>query len=91
MWFVYLLRCSDLSLYCGITNNISKRLACHNSGKGSRYTRARLPVEVVWWNQCDSRSSATKKEIKIKELTKNKKELLVSKGANSCPKDMIEI
>ncbi|MCP4722977.1 MAG: GIY-YIG nuclease family protein, partial [Desulfobacteraceae bacterium] len=46
-WQVYLLKCADLSLYCGITNNLKARIDTHNAGKGAKYTRGRLPVELV--------------------------------------------
>jgi len=48
MWYVYLLECSDSSLYCGITNDLEKRIATHNSGKGAKYTKVRLPVKLYW-------------------------------------------
>ena len=47
-WFVYILRCSDNSLYCGITTDLDRRIEAHNSGTGARYTRSRLPVQLVW-------------------------------------------
>ena len=47
-WYVYLMRCSDDTLYCGMTDDIEKRLKAHNSGKGAKYTRARLPVELTY-------------------------------------------
>jgi len=46
-WVVYLVRCADESLYCGITKNIEKRLVAHNSGKGAKYTKSRIPVDVA--------------------------------------------
>jgi len=77
MWFVYLARCSDNSLYCGITNNLEKRFKAHNSGKGSKYTRSRLPVKLVWKTEVGSKSEALKKEHSVKKLSKSLKELLV--------------
>jgi len=72
-WVVYLLRCSDNSLYCGITNNINSRLAEHNSGKGAKYTRSRIPVELVGVGPEKTKSEALKLEYKIKRLPAGKK------------------
>lgn len=72
-WIVYLLLCSDNSLYCGITNDLAKRLAKHNSGKGSKYTRARLPVMVIKIWDVAGKSAALKLEAKIKKMPKDKK------------------
>lgn len=69
-WFCYLLRCADDSLYCGITNDLEKRLAAHNAGTASKYTRVRLPVELVYAEQCADRSEASKREMEIKSLTR---------------------
>ena len=73
MWLVYLLLCADQTLYCGITNNLQKRLEKHNAGKGSRYTRARLPVMVVKIWDATNKSTALKLEAKIKKLPKDQK------------------
>jgi putative endonuclease len=72
-WVVYLLRCSDDSLYCGITNNINNRLAEHNSGKGAKYIRSRRPVELVCVSPQMTKSEALKLEYKIKRLPADKK------------------
>jgi len=77
-WFVYVVRCSDNSLYCGITTDLGRRIEAHNSGAGARYTRSRLPVELVWHVQAASKSAAFKEEFKIKRLQKDEKELLVA-------------
>ena len=73
MWYVYLLKCSDSSLYCGITNNIEDRITTHNSGKGAKYTRSRLPVELYWFEEQNDRSSASKREYAIKKLSRKDK------------------
>jgi putative endonuclease len=73
MWYVYLLKCSDSSLYCGITNNIEDRIATHNNGKGAKYTRSRLPVELYWFEEQNDRSSASKREYAIKKLSRKDK------------------
>ena len=79
VWILYILRCSDDSLYTGITNDFPKRIKQHNSGKGSKYTRARLPVSVVYTEDFDIKSSALKREIQIKRLTRSAKLQLVEK------------
>ncbi|MDD5383502.1 MAG: GIY-YIG nuclease family protein [Gallionella sp.] len=72
-WFCYLLRCADDTLYCGITNDLEKRLAAHNAGTASKYTRTRVPVELVFAEPCVDRSDASKREIEIKSLTRSEK------------------
>lgn len=67
-WFCYLLRCADDTLYCGITNDLEKRLAAHNAGTASKYTRTRLPVELVFAESYAGRSTASKREMEIKSL-----------------------
>ena len=76
-WLVYLLRCADGSLYTGITNDLPQRLEAHQSGKGARYTRARLPVELLYSEGAPDRSAATKRETAIKGLSRVKKLALV--------------
>ena len=75
-WFVYLLRCSDNSLYCGVTNDIEKRISTHSTGKGAKYTRSRLPVDLVWQSSGTDRSTALRAEHYIKKHSKQEKELL---------------
>ena len=79
-WFVYVLRCKDDSLYAGITTDIARRVAEHTEGgvKSAKYTRSRRPVALEYCEQCDDRSSATKREIAIKKLTRKQKLLLIS-------------
>ena len=72
-WIVYLLRCSDKSLYCGISNDFKSRVIEHNSGKGARYTRSRRPVELVGISPEMTKSEALKLEYKIKQLPADKK------------------
>ena len=73
MWYVYLLECSDSSLYCGITNDIENRIATHNSGKGAKYTKVRLPVKLYWFEEQPDRSAASKREYQIKKLSRKEK------------------
>ena len=76
-WFCYLLRCADNTLYCGITNDLDKRLAAHNAGTASKYTRARVPVELVFFEPCADRSAASKREMAIKNLKRADKLKLI--------------
>lgn len=72
-WVCYLLRCADDTLYCGITNDLDKRLAAHNAGEGAKYTRGRLPVQVVYSETCADKSAALKRERQIKGLPRSAK------------------
>lgn len=73
MHFVYILRCSDNTLYTGYTTDIERRMREHNSGKGAKYTRGRGPVELVYREKKDSKSSAMKREYEIKQLKREEK------------------
>ena len=66
MYYVYLLRCADGTLYTGFTNDLARRLAVHNAGKGAKYTRGRRPVELVYWESFSNKSSALRREYAIK-------------------------
>ena len=81
-WYVYILRCGDDTLYTGSTDDVPRRLAVHNSGKGAKYTRGRLPVEVVYSESCESYSAALKREYAIKQLTRREKLRLIAEGNN---------
>lgn len=76
-WFVYIAKCSDGSLYTGCSNNLAKRIATHNLGKGAKYTRSRLPVQLVYSESHKSFSDALKREIQIKKLTRQQKAQLI--------------
>lgn len=69
-WICYLLKCADDTLYCGITNDLDKRIAAHNAGEGAKYTRSRTPVELVFSEACADRSAAAKRETQIKNLSR---------------------
>ena len=75
-WYVYMARCRDNSLYTGCTDDPNRRLAVHNAGKGAKYTKSRLPVQLVYREECPDKSTALKREYAIKRLTKAEKELL---------------
>lgn len=78
MFYVYIVRCSDNSLYTGITNDIIRRVKEHNqSSKGAKYTKSRRPVNLVYSRIIGSRSEALKEEYRIKNLTKKQKEKLI--------------
>ncbi len=83
-WTVYIVRCSDNSLYTGITTDIEKRIGEHNSGNkaGAKYTRSRGPVKLVYTEQTDSRSHAAKRESEIKKMDKKSKEMMLKDMQN---------
>jgi putative endonuclease len=71
--WVYLLRCADGSLYCGWTVDLDARIAAHNAGRASRYTRSRRPVELAWAREQPDRTAARREEARIKALTRAEK------------------
>ncbi len=75
-WYVYMLRCADDSLYTGITKDLERRVAEHNSGKrlSASYTRSRRPVTLVYQETCNTRSKAAKREHAIRQLSRQEKE-----------------
>lgn len=77
MWYVYFLRCSDNSIYTGITTDLKQRVKRHNEGKGCKYTCYRRPVKLIYFEACIDRSSATKRESYLKGLNKAKKKAIV--------------
>ncbi len=79
-WHVYLLRCRDGTLYAGATNDLSGRLARHAAGKGARYTRSRLPVELVWKVRAGDRGGALRREAAVKRLSRAEKLALVARA-----------
>lgn len=76
--FVYILKCNDLTLYTGWTTDLDNRISTHNRGKGAKYTRARLPVQLVYYETFDDKSNAMKREYEIKHLSKKEKEVLIN-------------
>ncbi len=79
MNYVYILKCSDESLYTGWTNNIEKRVKAHEKGKGGKYTRARLPIELVYFEEYENKIDAQKREYQIKQLKRIDKLKLINK------------
>ncbi|MBQ7226612.1 MAG: GIY-YIG nuclease family protein [Clostridia bacterium] len=82
MNYTYILRCSDGTLYCGWTNNLEKRIKAHNEGKGAKYTRSRLPVTLVYYEEFETSRDAQSREVKIKRLTRKQKLELINKNKN---------
>ena len=80
-YWVYILRCADGTLYTGYTDDVERRCAVHNSGRGAKYTRARLPVELVYWEELPSRQAAMSRELQLKHLTRAEKLALVRRQA----------
>lgn len=78
-WYVYLLRCKDGTLYCGMTDDVLRRLALHQAGKGAKYTRGRGPLELVYTEECESYSAALRREYAIKQLSRTQKLALIEK------------
>jgi putative endonuclease len=80
MWYVYILECSDLTLYTGISNDVEKRIDTHNNKKGAKYTKTRTPVKLVYQQSFETKSLAAKEEWRIKQLTRNQKILLINQN-----------
>ena len=81
MHFVYMVRCGDGTLYTGYARNPERRTKIHNTGRGAKYTARRLPVALVYLEQCDSRSAALKREYEVKHLARRAKEVLARRWA----------
>ena len=79
VWYLYILRCRDGSLYTGITTDVEKRFAAHSEGKGAKYTRGRGPLELAYREECGDHSTALKREVEIKKLSREEKEKLIEK------------
>ena len=78
IWYLYILRCGDGTLYTGSTTDVEKRLEAHRSGKGAKYTRGRAPLELVYREECGSHSDALKRESAVKKLTRIQKEAIIA-------------
>ena len=79
MNYVYILKCSDNTLYTGWTTSLERRLKAHNSGKGAKYTRVRLPVEIVYFEEFQDKKEAMKREYAIKQLSRQEKLKLIER------------
>jgi putative endonuclease len=83
LWFVYIVACSDGSLYTGITTDLARRVREHNEGpKGARYTRSKRPVVLQYSAEFANRSEASKAEFRIKKLTREQKERMIEDGSS---------
>ena len=91
MWWVYVLRCSDGSLYCGISNDVERRLRAHNAGKGSRYVRSRSPASLAFSWAAGTKSQALKAEYAFKQLSKKQKESIVGALKNEAKEDISSV
>ena len=78
--FVYIVRCSDNSLYTGYTNNIEARINKHNAGKGAKYTKIIRPVVLVYQEMYETKSEALRREYEIKTFTRQRKLKLIEEG-----------
>lgn len=79
MNYVYLLRCSDSTLYCGWTTDLKKRIAAHNAGSGAKYTRSRRPVELVYYEEYEDRRGALSREWHVKRMSREEKLRMIEK------------
>lgn len=77
-WWVYLLRCGDGTLYCGIALDVAARLAQHQAGKGAKYTRGRGPLELVYRERCGAKGEALRREREIKRMRRKAKAALAA-------------
>ncbi len=76
--YTYMLKCSDGTLYTGWTNDLEKRVEAHNSGKGAKYTKARRPVELAYYEEFETKEQAMKREYAIKQLGRKEKQKLIA-------------
>ena len=79
MYYIYILKCKDGTLYTGITNDLERRMAEHEAGRGAKYTKGRGPLQLVYQEICGDRGTASKREIEIKSLDRKSKLLLAAK------------
>lgn len=78
MNYVYILECSDGTFYTGWTNNLERRIDMHSKGKGAKYTRGRVPVKLVYYEEFEEKRDALKREYTIKQFSREKKILLIN-------------
>lgn len=78
-WYLYILECRDGTLYTGITDDISRRIAQHNAGNGAKYTRGRGPVKLVYQEECGTHSDASRREYAVHHMTRQEKLKLIEK------------
>lgn len=78
-WAVYILRCADGTLYTGITDDVNRRIALHNAGKGAKYTRGRGPVTICYREDCEDKGQALRREYAIKTMRREQKLALINR------------
>ncbi len=78
MTFVYIVECTDGTYYTGWTTDLERRVAAHNAGRGSRYTRSRRPVKLVYWEEHPDRGSAQRRELALKRMHRERKSTLIA-------------
>lgn len=83
--YVYILSCADGTLYTGWTTHLEQRVEVHNQGKGAKYTRSRLPVKLLYWEEYPEKGEALRREAAIKKLTRKQKEELCRSFSNTSP------
>jgi predicted GIY-YIG superfamily endonuclease len=83
MYYVYILRCADGTLYTGTTNDVERRAAVHNAGRGAKYTKPRLPVTVVYREETADKGAALRRELEIKRLSRAEKLALIAKSGGA--------
>ena len=79
IWYLYILRCGDGTLYTGITTDVQNRLEQHRCGKGAKYTRGKAPLELIYQEKCGARSEALRRECAVKALKREQKLHLIEK------------
>lgn len=82
IWYLYILRCRDNTLYTGITVDVEKRFAAHSAGRGAKYTRGRGPLELVYRERCGTHSDALKRERIVKSMRRSQKEKMIFAAEN---------
>lgn len=82
IWYLYILRCRDNTLYTGITVDVEKRFAAHSAGRGAKYTRGRGPLELVYRERCGTHSDALKRERIVKSMRRSQKEKMIFGAEN---------
>ena len=83
MNYAYILECADGTYYCGWTNDLEKRLAAHNAGKGGKYTHSRTPVKLVYFEEFETKEEAMSREWHIKQFTRSQKEKLIKQDTHN--------
>lgn len=85
--YTYILECKDGTYYTGWTNNLEKRLKDHNEGRGAKYTKARLPVSLIYYEEFQTKEEAMRREYVIKHMTRSEKENLIKVPGAKCTSD----